>query len=247
MIVVPAVDLRGGQVVRLRQGQLQQETVYGADPAEAARRWEGEGAERLHVVDLDAAISGKPQFDAVESIIGAVSIPVEVGGGLRILEYAMRYRARGADRVIFGTAAVADPSVVQEAVRLWPESVAVALDARNGQVAVAGWKEVANVDALSLAARVRDWGVPRIQYTDVVRDGTLVGPNVAGIEQVAKTSGVRVTAAGGISTLDDLRRVGALAASGVDEVIVGKALYEGRFTLEEAKAAALEEARAENR
>jgi phosphoribosylformimino-5-aminoimidazole carboxamide ribotide isomerase len=243
VIIVPAIDLRGGQVVRLRQGQLQQETVYGSHPADAARRWEAEGALRLHVVDLDAAISGKPQFDAVESIIGAVKIPVEVGGGLRVLEYAMRYRARGADRVIFGTAAVADPSVVQEAVRLWPAAVAVALDAKNGQVAVAGWKEVTSVDALDLAAQVKSWGVPRIQYTDVVRDGMLVGPNVAAIEQLAKASGLRITAAGGISTLDDLRRVSALAACGVDEVIVGKALYEGRFGIAEARAA-LEEARA---
>jgi phosphoribosylformimino-5-aminoimidazole carboxamide ribotide isomerase len=246
MIVVPAIDLRGGRVVRLRQGQLQQETVYGADPADAARRWADEGAERLHVVDLDAAISGKPQFDAVESIIAAVAIPVEVGGGLRVLEYAMRYRARGAHRVIFGTAAVADPSVVQEAVRLWPESVAVALDAKNGQVAVGGWKEITRVDALELAAQVRGWGVPRIQYTDVVRDGMLVGPNLAAIEQIAKTSGLKITAAGGISTLADLRRVSALAPWGVDEVIVGKALYEGRFGLAEARAA-LEEARATDR
>ncbi len=246
MIVVPAIDLRGGRVVRLRQGQLQEETVYGSEPADAARRWADEGAERLHVVDLDAAISGKPQFDAVESIIAAVSIPVEVGGGLRVLEYAMRYRARGADRVIFGTAAVADPSVVQEAIRLWPESVAVALDAKNGQVAVGGWKEITSVDALELAAQVRAWGVPRIQYTDVVRDGMLVGPNVAAIEQIAKASGLPITAAGGISTLDDLRRVSALARWGVDEVIVGKALYEGRFGLAEARAA-LEEARAADR
>ncbi len=246
MIVVPAIDLRGGRVVRLRQGQLQQETVYGADPADAARRWADEGAERLHVVDLDAAIAGKPQFDAIESIIAAVVIPVEVGGGLRVLEHAMRYRARGANRVIFGTAAVADPSVVQEAVRLWPESVAVALDAKNGQVAVGGWKEITRVDALELAAQVRGWGVPRIQYTDVVRDGMLVGPNLAAIEQVAKASGLKITAAGGISTLADLRRVSALARWGVDEVIVGKALYEGRFGLAEARAA-LEEARATDR
>jgi phosphoribosylformimino-5-aminoimidazole carboxamide ribotide isomerase len=246
VIVVPAIDLRGGQVVRLRQGQLQQETVYGSDPSDAARRWEDAGAERLHVVDLDAAISGKPQFDAVESIIGAVKIPVEVGGGLRILEYAMRYRARGADRVIFGTAAVADPSVVQEAVRLWPGAVAVALDAKNGQVAVAGWKEVTSVDAVDLASQVRAWGVPRIQYTDVVRDGMLVGPNVAAIEQLAKASGLKITAAGGISTLDDLRRVSVLSSCGVDEIIVGKALYEGRFGIAEARAA-LGEAHAADR
>jgi phosphoribosylformimino-5-aminoimidazole carboxamide ribotide isomerase len=234
MIVVPAIDVRGGKVVRLKQGQLQAEQVYGSDPAEAARRWEAEGAARLHLVDLDAAISDQPQFDAMEKVIAAVKIPVEVGGGLRILENAMRYRDRGADRVIFGTAAVANPGVVQAAARLWPEAVAVALDAREGKVAVAGWKEITTLDALELARQVKGWSVPRIQYTDVVRDGTLVGPNLAGIEELAKASGLRVTAAGGFSSLDDLRRLKQRGVPGVDEVVVGKALYEKRFTLAQA-------------
>jgi phosphoribosylformimino-5-aminoimidazole carboxamide ribotide isomerase len=237
VIVVPAIDLRGGRVVRLRQGQLEQETIYGGDPAEAGRRWEAAGAGRLHVVDLDAAISGKPQFDAVAAVIDAVGIPVEVGGGLRVLENAMRYRDRGADRVIFGTAAVADPGVVKEAVRQWPQAVAVALDAKNGMVAVAGWREITTMGALDLAARVKEWGVGRIQYTDVVRDGTLVGPNLGAIEQLARSCGLRITAAGGVSTREDLVRLRTLAPLGVDEVIVGKALYEGRFTVAEANAA----------
>jgi phosphoribosylformimino-5-aminoimidazole carboxamide ribotide isomerase len=235
MIVVPAIDIRGGKVVRLKQGQLQEEKVYGSVPVEAARRWESEGAARLHVVDLDAAVSGRPQFDAIAEVIDAVEIPVEVGGGLRVLETAMRYRARGADRVIFGTAAVADPGVVQEAARLWPASVAVALDARNGKVAVAGWKEITRVDAVELAARVKSWGVPRLQYTDVMRDGTLMGPNVAGIEALARQAGMAITAAGGISILEDLTRLAALEPLGVDEVVVGKALYERRFTLAQAR------------
>ena len=234
MIIVPAIDIRGGKVVRLKQGVLQDETVYGADPAEAARHWEGQGARRLHVVDLDAAIAGRPQFDAVARIIDAVGIPVEVGGGLRVLENAMRYVDRGAERVIFGTAAVADPGVVEAAVRLWPERVAVALDARNGKVAVAGWKEVTTVEAVDLAATVKGWGVPRIQYTDVTRDGMLTGPNVAGIENLARRSGLRITAAGGISALADFARLCPLEAMGLDEVVVGKALYEGRFTLADA-------------
>ena len=171
MIVMPAIDVRGGKVVRLKQGQLQEETVYGSDPGAVARKWADEGARRLHVVDLDAAVSGRPQFDAIAAVIDAVDIPVEVGGGLRVLEIAMRYRDRGADRVVFGTAAIADPGVVQEAARLWPQSVAVALDARNGKVAVAGWKEITRVDAVELARRVKGWGVSRVQYTDVMRDG----------------------------------------------------------------------------
>jgi phosphoribosylformimino-5-aminoimidazole carboxamide ribotide isomerase len=234
MIVVPAIDVRGGKVVRLKQGQLQEEQVYGSNPAEAARRWEAEGALRLHLVDLDAAISSRPQFDVMEKVIAAVKIPVEVGGGLRVLENAMRYRDRGVDRVIFGTAAVASPGVVQEAVRRWPQAVAVALDARDGKVAVAGWKEITTTDAIELARQVKEWNVPRIQYTDVVRDGTLVGPNLAGIEELARASGLRITAAGGFSSLEDLRRLKPLEALGVDEVVLGKALYEKRLTLAQA-------------
>jgi phosphoribosylformimino-5-aminoimidazole carboxamide ribotide isomerase len=235
VIVVPAIDVRGGKVVRLKRGRLQDEVVYGSDPADAARRWEAEGARRIHLVDLDAAIEGRLQADVVAAVIVAVKIPVEVGGGLRVLENAMRYREQGADRVIFGTAAVARPGVVQEAVRLWPEAVAVAVDAREGKVAVAGWNEVTTVDALDLAAQVKAWGVPRIQYTDVVRDGTLVGPNLAGIEQLARWAGLRITAAGGVSSLADLRALRELEPLGVDEAIVGKALYEGRFALTEAQ------------
>jgi phosphoribosylformimino-5-aminoimidazole carboxamide ribotide isomerase len=236
VVVIPAIDVRGGKVVRLTRGELADETVYGSEPVEAARRWEDEGAQRLHVVDLDAAISGQPQFEAIAAVIEAVKIPVEVGGGLRVLENAMRYRERGADRVIFGTAAVAAPGVVQAAVERWPDAVAVALDAKRGKVAVAGWKEITTVDASELAARVKGWGVRRIQYTDVVRDGTLVGPNLEALRQVAQASALRVTAAGGVATLEDLGRLRTLEPQGVDEVIVGKALYERRFTLAEAKA-----------
>lgn len=238
MIVVPAVDVRGGKVVRLKQGKLQEEQVYGSDPVEVARRWEAEGAVRLHIVDLDAAIESRPQPDMIAAIIVGVKIPVEVGGGLRVLENAMRYKDGGADRVIFGTAAISAPGVVRAAVGMWAEAVAVAVDARNGKVSVAGWQEITLVDALELAQRVRSWGVPRIQYTDVVRDGTLVGPNVASTEQIARASGLKITAAGGISSLEDLKKLAALAPLGVDEVVVGKALYEKRFTLAEAMAAA---------
>jgi phosphoribosylformimino-5-aminoimidazole carboxamide ribotide isomerase len=238
MTVLPAIDLRGGRVVRLRQGQAEDETVYGADPAEAARRWEAEGAERLHVVDLDAAMDGQPQFAAVATVIGAVGIPVEVGGGIRTLHAAERYREHGADRVIFGTAAVLSPDVVQAAVERWPKAVAVALDARDGRVAVAGWREITTVRAAELAARVKGWGVPRLQYTDVSRDGTLVGPNVGAVESLARSAVMRITASGGVSSLEDLGRLRVLEPLGVDEVIVGKALYDRRFSLAEAKEAA---------
>jgi phosphoribosylformimino-5-aminoimidazole carboxamide ribotide isomerase len=238
VIVVPAIDLRGGRVVRLKQGLVEHEQVYGTDPAEVARRWEAEGAKRLHLVDLDAAIADKPQFETVAAVIDAVRIPVEVGGGLRTLGDAQRYRARGADRLIFGTAALAFPQVVQDAVKRWAEVVAVAIDARNGKVTVAGWTDVTTVAPLELAERVKGWGVRRIQYTDVVRDGTLQGTNLAGVEELARHTRLRITAGGGVASLDDLARLARLEPLGVDEVIVGKALYEGRFTVREATEAA---------
>ena len=235
MIVVPAMDIRGGKVVRLKQGELQEDQVYGSDPVAVARRWEEEGASRLHLVDLDAAISSQPQFDILAEIIEAVEIPVQVGGGLRVLENAMRYRQRGADRVVFGAAALGAPGVVQEAVRMWPQAVAVAFDARDGKVKVAGWNEITAVEAVDRAVQMKAWAVPRIQYTDVVRDGGgSVGPNLPAIEGLARACGLRVSVAGGLSTLDDLRRVRALEELGVDEAVVGKALYEKRFTLAEA-------------
>jgi len=236
LILVPAIDVRAGKVVRLKQGRVQDEEVYGSDPTEAARRWEAEGARRLHLVDLDAAIERRPQTEVVEAVIRAVKIPVEAGGGLRSLEQAMRYREAGADRVIFGTAALSDPGVVQEALRRWPEAVAVAVDARRGRVSVAGWKEIASLRIGELAERVKSWGVQRIQYTDVSRDGTLRGPNISGVTELAKTVGLQISAAGGISSLEDLLRLRE-SSPFVDEAIVGKALYEGRFTLAEAEQA----------
>ena len=237
MIVVPAIDIRRGRVVRLVQGRAHDETVYGAEPAEVARRWEAEGAERIHVVDLDAAIDGLQQPDAVGAVVAAVRVPVEVGGGIRTFEDAQRYRDLGAHRVIFGTAAVERPEAVQAAVAHWPEAVAVAIDARDGRVAVAGWNEVTDVPALELAATVEGWGVVRVQFTDVRRDGTLVGPNLEAIEALGRRTGLRITAAGGVSDVDDLVRLAALEPFGVDEAIVGKAIYEGRVTLASAREA----------
>jgi phosphoribosylformimino-5-aminoimidazole carboxamide ribotide isomerase len=227
-------------VVRLRQGRTEDETVYGTDPAEVARRWEAEGAERLHVVDLDAALDGMPQPGAVGSVVRAVRIPVEVGGGIRTVEEAQRYRDLGVERVIFGTAAVSRPDAVQAAVSRWPQAVAVAIDARDGRVTVDGWNEATDVDALELAAAVESWGVVRVQFTDVRRDGTLVGPNLEAIEALGRKTGLRITAAGGVSDVRDLVRLAQLEPFGVDEAIVGKAIYEGRVTLAAARLALAE-------
>jgi phosphoribosylformimino-5-aminoimidazole carboxamide ribotide isomerase len=237
VIVVPAVDIRRGRIVRLVQGRACEETLYGEDPAEMARRWEAEGAERIHIVDLDAAIDGIPQSEAVAAVVEAVRIPVEVGGGIRSFEDAQRYHDLGAERVIFGTAAVSRPDAVRTAVSHWPEAVAVAIDARDGRVAVEGWNEVTDVDALELASTVEGWGVVRVQFTDVRRDGTLVGPNLEAIEALGHRTGLRITAAGGVSDVADLVRLAALQPFGVDEAIVGKALYEGRVTLAAAREA----------
>ncbi len=231
MIVVPAIDLRGGRVVRLHQGRAEQETVYGDNPAELARRFEGEGAKRIHLVDLDAAMNGPRQDAAVAEVVRAVRIPVEVGGGVRTLEDALRLREQGVERVIFGTAAVARPDVVQAAIERISEAVAVAIDARDGRVAVAGWTEATDVDALDLAAAVEGWGAKRVQFRDVRRDGTLSGPNLPAIEALGRRTRLRITAAGGVSDASDLARLAALEPFGVDEAIVGKALYEGRVTL----------------
>ncbi len=232
MIVVPAIDLRRGRVVRLHQGRAQEETVYALDAAEVARGFEADGAQRIHLVDLDAAMGGPAQQLAVASVVRAVRIPVEVGGGVRTLEHALALREDGVERVIFGTAAVARPEVVRAALeRLPAQAVAVAIDAQDGRVAVAGWTEATAVGALELAATVESWGVPRVQFTDVRRDGTLKGPNLVAIEALGRKVRLRITAAGGVSSAEDLVRLAALEPLGVDEAIVGKALYEGRVTL----------------
>jgi phosphoribosylformimino-5-aminoimidazole carboxamide ribotide isomerase len=195
------------------------------------------GWNRLRLRRPHPVLDGVQQPDAIDAVVSAVRVPVEVGGGIRSFEDARRYRDLGVDRVIFGTAAVSRPDSVQEAVSHWPEAVAVAIDARDGRVAVAGWNEVTDVDALELAAAVESWGVVRVQFTDVRRDGTLVGPNLAAIDALGRRTGLRITAGGGISDVADLVRLAALEPFGVDEAIVGKALYEGRVSLAGARQA----------
>ncbi len=236
MIVVPAIDLLGGRVVRLERGRAETAVVFDEDAVARARAFEGEGAARIHVVDLDAALGGESQLDVIERIVAAVSIPIEVGGGLGELGVAARLAEAGVDRLIFGTAAIEAPQLVSEASKRW--RTAVAIDARSGMVRTRGWTKQSEQRADALARRVAGWGVGRVQYTDISRDGTLSGPNLETTRQLALQAGVKVTASGGVSSLDDIRAVGQLEADGVDEVIVGRALYEARFTLPEARAAA---------
>jgi len=230
--VIPAIDIRGGRCVRLLQGDYDRETVYGDDPAAVAREWEAQGAPRLHVVDLDGAREGRPVNRAeVAAICEAVSIPVEVSGGLRTMEDLEAAAELGAGRLQLGSAAVRNPELVNAAAERFPGMVVVAVDTRAGEALTEAWREGSGADALTLAKEIVARGAPRIMVTDVARDGALEGPNVALAAEFAAALSVPVVASGGVTTADDLR---ALAETGCEGAIVGKALYEGRFTLAEA-------------
>ena len=232
MIVYPAIDLRGGRCVRLREGDFARETVYGDDPVEMARRWVSEGAEWLHVVDLDGARAGRPeQLPLVAAICRAVSIPVQVGGGLRDRTAVDLVLAAGVARAIVGTVAVSAPAECEAICRAHPGRVAVGLDARAGRLKTAGWLEDGDADVLQVAPRVAAMGAAAIIYTDIARDGTETGPDLDGTRAVARAAGIPVIASGGMGTVDDVRRVAALAADGVAGVIVGRALYTGAIRL----------------
>jgi phosphoribosylformimino-5-aminoimidazole carboxamide ribotide isomerase len=235
MEVIPAVDIRGGRCVRLYQGDYDRETVFSEDPVAMARHWERLGALRLHVVDLDGARAGQPVNDRViEKLLATVEVPVQVAGGIRQLDVIGRYLEMGADRVVLGTAAVHDRPLVGEASDMFPGSVVVAVDARRGRVATAGWREASGETPEGLMRRLAELGVPRFIFTDIARDGTLRGPNFAAIERLVRAFRTPVIASGGVSTVEHLRR---LAKLGVEGAIVGRALYDGGLELGEALAA----------
>jgi len=239
MTVYPAIDLRGGRCVRLWQGAFERETVYGDDPIVVARRFEGEGARWLHVVDLDGARAGHPaQEPLVAAICAAVHIPVQVGGGLRDPAAVAAVLAAGAARAILGTAAVRAPELADALCRAHPGRIAIGLDARDGRLRVAGWTEEAPIPPEEIAARVAAFGVAAIIYTDIGRDGTGHGPDIEGTRRLARAAGVPVLASGGIGSLDDVQAVAGLAADGVAGVIIGRALYTGAVRLPEALAVA---------
>ena len=235
MEVIPAVDIRGGRCVRLYQGDYDRETVFSEDPVAMARDWERLGAPRLHVVDLDGARAGRPANNRViEKLLSAVEIPVQVAGGVRQLEVIGRYLEMGADRVVLGTAAVHDQPLVSRACAMFREAVVVAVDARRGRVATAGWREASGETPEGLMRRLVELGVPRFIFTDISRDGTLRGPNFAAIGRLARAFRTPVIASGGVTTVEHLRR---LAKLGVEGAIVGRALYDGGLELAEALAA----------
>jgi phosphoribosylformimino-5-aminoimidazole carboxamide ribotide isomerase len=236
MLILPAIDLKNGQCVRLSQGVRASARVYDGDPVEAARRFEAEGARMLHVVDLDGAFDEgrSPSRGVAREIIRAVQIPVQFGGGLRSVADVRQMIEGGARRVVIGTLAIESPELFGEMVRLFGARIAVGIDAKDGRVVTHGWEKQETVSAVEVARSMAMMGVARIIYTDVVRDGMLQGINVEQTRLIARASGVPVTASGGVSSLADLKRVVEASADGVDSVIVGKALYEKRFTLREA-------------
>jgi phosphoribosylformimino-5-aminoimidazole carboxamide ribotide isomerase len=235
VIVIPAIDLRNGKCVRLHQGRLEEETVYGDDPVATARQWAGLGAKRLHLVDLDGAFAGKPAHsDVIKEIATAIKIPVEVGGGIRNLDVIRDYLEAGVERVILGSAAIQDPDLVREACHRYPGRVMVGIDAKNGQVAVKGWVDLAEKSALELAGELKALGVGEIVYTDISRDGTLEGPNLPALAEMVRHSGLKVIASGGISGPQDLVNLKGLGLSNISGVIIGKALYDRRVDLTEA-------------
>lgn len=232
MEIIPAIDLKDGKCVRLYQGDFSQSTVYDDDPVAVARRWVDQGACRLHVVDLDGARVGRPvNTDTVLAIVRAVSVPVQLGGGLRNEEGVTAALSLGVERVILGTSAVRDPVMVERMVNRFQESVVVGIDTRNGLVAVEGWTETAEINLVELIGRMHDRGVRRIIYTDISRDGTLTEPNFAALQRLIDLGGPAIIASGGIADIDHLRQ---LAQLGVEGAIVGKALYTGSISLPEA-------------
>lgn len=235
MLVIPAIDLKGGKCVRLLRGDMNAETVYGDDPVAMGRRWVGEGAQYLHVVDLDGAVSGQPMnHAAIAALCAALRVPIEVGGGVRSLARARELLELGVDRVIFGTAALAEPEIVREACRTFPGRIAVGIDARDGKVAVHGWTETSATTAVVLARRAQDAGACRVIYTDIGRDGTQQGVNVAATRAIAQALNIPVTASGGVGSLHDLVALRDGGATGIDAVIIGRALYTGAVQLAEA-------------
>ena len=242
MQVIPCIDIRAGKCVRLLQGQADQQTVYGDDPVAMAQRWTDVGAPLLHIVDLDGAFAGQMHnFGVIQAIVRAVPIPVQLGGGLRDLDTISRVLEAGVHRVVLGTSALEQWDTLVAATVRFPGQVCVGVDSCDGQIATRGWQNVSQVETIPFAQRVATTGVAAIIYTEIARDGMLQGPNIAGITALAQQVQVPIIASGGVSHLDDLRQLATLEPLGVGGVLIGKALYEKRFTYQQACAAVQQE------
>ena len=239
MILYPAIDLKGGQVVRLKQGLMDSATVYGADPAAQAESFAQAGFEWIHVVDLDGAFAGESRnAEAVEGVLRRVDVPVQLGGGIRSMAQVEAWLSRGLSRVILGTAAVRDPDFVKAAAKEHPGKVAVGIDAKDGLVAVQGWAEVSDMTALDLAKRFEDAGVCAIIYTDISRDGLLSGLNLLSTRELAEAVSIPVIASGGLADIEDVKRLVSPENAAIAGAITGRALYDGRLDAREALAVA---------
>lgn len=240
MMVIPAIDLKDGRCVRLRQGDMAQETTYSHDPAAMARQWEALGAQRLHVVDLNGAVNGKPQnMEHVRAIADAVSIPIHVGGGIRSLDVVKDYFSHGVSRVVLGTAALENTAFLADACACFPDKIFVGVDVKQGRVAVHGWTNVSESTAEPVLASLKEYPLAGVIFTEISRDGMLEGPNVPVLREAVEASPVPLVASGGITRVEDIRAIKELGPK-IIGVIVGKALYEGTLDL----SAALAEARA---
>lgn len=234
MLVIPAIDLRAGKCVRLVEGRLDQETIYSDEPAAVAKLWETIGASILHVVDLDGAFTGSPKnLDVIKEIISSINIPIQIGGGIRNLETVDMLLEMGASRVILGTAAILNPELIEECCTRFGEQIVLGIDAKDGKVAIEGWGLTAEKTAKELALEMKEVGISRIIFTDIWRDGTLKGPNISAIEEMARSTKLKIIASGGVSTIDDIHSLKELEPLGVEAVIMGKALYAGTVKLHE--------------
>lgn len=237
MILFPAIDLKDGQCVRLKLGDMAQATVFNDDPASQARSFAGQGFEWLHLVDLNGAFAGKPvNGPAVEAVLGAVSLPVQLGGGIRTLGHIEAWLEKGVRRVILGTVALRDPALVRESCRLFRGRIAVGIDARGGRVAVEGWAETSELTAIELAKRFSDVGVAAIIFTDIDRDGVLTGLNIDSTLELARSVPVPVIASGGLASMDDIHRLLQPDCRILEGAISGRALYDGRIDVPKALA-----------
>jgi phosphoribosylformimino-5-aminoimidazole carboxamide ribotide isomerase len=237
MIIIPAIDLKQGLCVRLREGKAAAVTVFSEDPLAMGRQWAAQGAERLHVVDLDGAFEKGPRhFEVVAQIAAGLTLPVQVGGGLRDLETVERYLEAGVSQVILGTMALKEPKMAAEACRRFPGRIIIGIDARDNRVAVEGWTEITASDPQDLGRRYEDWGVQAIIFTDIRRDGTQRGPAIRSTQRLARALSIPVIAAGGISTLTDVQKMARLEKDGVVGLITGRAIYSGSLRLPEALA-----------
>lgn len=232
MQILPAIDVRGGQCVRLRQGDYAQETIFGDDPTEMARRWVSQGATYLHIVDLDGARAGRPtNTETIKRIVEAAGVPCQLGGGLRTDADIATAFDLGVTRVVVGTKACQDPSWLRDLCHRFPQRIVLGIDAKHGRVATDGWLEVSSLTALELAERCANWPLGAIVYTDISRDGMLEGPNIAAFAELASAVALPIIASGGVTTLEDVRR---LAQLGLQGCIIGRSLYEGRLELRQA-------------